>query len=71
MNDRQAADLCAAPVLDLQQFEDYQQIRLAKSTLALYWRIVRQPGGREKINAKIEEMRREAAASEERKEQCT
>lgn len=54
----------AAPPFDLQQFDESQRIRLAKATLALYWRIVRQPGGREKINAKIEEMRREAAAAE-------
>lgn len=64
MNDRRAAGRCAAPAFDLQQFEDYQRERLAKATLALYWRIVRSPGGRERINAKIEEMRREAAAAE-------
>lgn len=64
MADQQAAGLCAEPPFDLHQFDESQQIRLAKATLALYWRIVRQPGGREKINAKIEEMRREAAAAE-------
>lgn len=64
MADRQAAGQCAEPPFDLQQFEESQRIRLAKATLALYWRVVRQPGGREKINAKIEEMRREAVAAE-------
>lgn len=71
MNDRQAAGQCAAPVFNLQELNKYKRMRLAKATFALYWRIVRQPGGREKLNAKVEEMLRETAATEERKEQCT
>lgn len=63
MVNQQATARAAEPAFDLRQFDEYQRMRFAKATLALFWRVARQPGGREKINAKIEEMRQEAAAA--------
>ena len=54
----------SAPPFDLRQFGEYRQERIAKDTLALFWRIIRQPGGRDKLDAKINELRQETEVAE-------
>lgn len=49
------------PAFDFNSLTDYEKERLIKATLNLYKRIIQQPGGRAKIEQKIEQMREENA----------
>ena len=50
--------------LDFSQFDSYQVDRIAKATLNLVWRIIQQPGGRQRLEEKKKQLREKAATAD-------
>ena len=49
---------------DFSQFDSYQVDRIAKATLNLVWRIIQQPGGRQRLEEKKKQLREKAATAD-------